>query len=115
MRDLTERINAELKGREGSSIAWLMEHLAEYIQRWNGFARLRPMGVSGTLETDAFSIILATVRLIDNLLEQEEYRIGFPCWEWSKFEEAIEHVQSHPSEDSLSLVIKSWFFAKRSG
>lgn len=102
-------LRVEKEGGENreNKIIWLVEHLDEYMPRWLAFSHIKDIGVAGTLETDAFCILLGVSRVVSAYAKGLEK--WFPMKEWEDFENALEYIQEHPSEENLDFVTDSFF------
>lgn len=76
--ELAERVDKELGNNQRENIVWLIDHVAEYIKRWVGFSCMKEIGVSGTLDTDAFCILLGASQVVDEQLRMGADTQWFP-------------------------------------
>lgn len=107
-KQLNDQVEKELGHSREENVILLIEHLSEYIQRWIGFSYMEEIQVVGTLNTDAFCIILGARNVVNGQIERHEAKRWFPVEEWRKFENSLDYIQKYPTEDNLSIVTESF-------
>jgi hypothetical protein len=108
----TNDLEALLKGlldEEGPSelderLRWLCDHLAEYLERWLGFAKMEDLSVEATLKNKVFLAVLAGINVTNEYVEKAKAERWCPLREWSDFKNAVEWVRRRPERDELDLV-----------
>jgi hypothetical protein len=82
----------------------LSEHMAEYIGRWLGFARLENLSVASTLKNRVFFMVIAGIIVIQEYIEQTDCEGRSLLKEWNEFKKAVEWVRRNPEKSELSIV-----------
>ncbi len=105
MREIKELPEFTSNHNSDEKLRWLNLHLCEYLQRWAGLTSVPGMNVKVTLANDTFYLILAAANLTNGLIQGGELSITFPVFEWERFQNALEFIQDHPSQENVGVVL----------
>lgn len=85
-------------------LRWLCDQLAQYLERWLGFARMEDISVEATLKNKLFLVVNAAINVIDERLDRAKAESWCPRREWFEFKNAVAWIRQNPNRDELSLV-----------
>ena len=109
-KSIIERLDTDTKRQDRlKRLAWLFEHLEEYLDRLLGFLAVVPL--EDLLDTDVHTVLNVGVEITDQeqsaLVGHDEFRQA-----WQAFTSVIREVNELPN-DERSKTLKSKFEAAR--
>jgi len=107
MASLRERLDTATNGLGVvERLAWVINHVEDYLGRWTAFCGLDAIPISGILESDLHTVLLLGVALMDEEIE----RIGGPSRlreRWEEFAGLVRAIHAETSpQSSVCLTLK---------
>jgi hypothetical protein len=109
LKSLKELLEDETRGRDRTArLAWLFDHLEEYLERWSGWLALDTMTMGGILDNDLHVCLVVTIGLID-----QEYAplVASPAFQtkWSDFVSTVRQLDANTCKDTIVETLQGKF------